>query len=85
MESIISADFLQLHVGIHQRVPIPQSYVVDGCLVGLDCFEREVLFGRERLRRDLMEIVGLLGQRDVSLDVGPLQFQFVRFDEYALE
>src|SRR5262245_59475054 len=85
MEFIISADFLQLYVGIHQRLPIPQPYVVDGCLVGLDCLEREVLFGRERLRRDLMEIVGLLGQRDVALDVRPLQFQLVRFYEYGLE
>ena len=85
MELVVGADLLQLHVGIHQRLPVPQPYIVDGCLVGLECLEGEVLFGGERLRRDLMEIVGLLGQRDVAFDVGLLQLQLVWFDEHALE
>ena len=85
MEFVIGADFLQLHVGIHQRMPVPQPYVVDGCLVGLECLEGKVLFGRERFRCDLMEIVGQLGQRDVALDVGLLQLQLAWFDEHALE
>src|SRR5215472_10280875 len=70
---------------IHQRLPVPQPYIVDSRLVGLECLESKVLFGGKRLRRDLMEIVRLLGQRDVALDVGLLQLQLVRFDEEVLE
>src|SRR5262249_58768892 len=75
----------QWTVGIDQGLPIPQPYIVNGCLVGLDCLESEVLFGRERLHCDLLKIVCLLGQRDVALDVGPLQLQLIRSDEHALE
>ena len=85
MELVVGADLLQLRVGIHQRLPVPQPDVVDGRLVGLERLEGEVLFGGEGLRRDLTEIVSLLGQRDVALDVGLLQLQLVRFDEHALE
>jgi hypothetical protein len=62
-----------------------QSYIVNGRLVGLERLEREVLFGRERLGRDLMKIVRLLSQRDVAFDVRLLSMQLVRFDEDALE
>ena len=85
MELVVGADLLQLHVGVHQRLPVPQPDIVDGCLVGLECLEGEVLFGGERLRRDLTEIVGVLGQRDVAFDVRLFQLQLVWFDEQALE
>src|SRR6516225_1166747 len=81
MELIVGADLLQLRVGVHQRLPVPQPYIVDSRLVGLECLESKVLFGGKRLCRDLMEIVRLLRQRDVALDVGLLQLQLVRFDE----
>jgi hypothetical protein len=72
MELVVGADLLQLSVGIYQRLPVPQPYVVDGRLVSLKCLGGKVLFGGERFRRDLMEIVCSLGQRDVAFDEGSL-------------
>src|SRR3974390_3334979 len=85
MELVIGADFLQLHIGVHQRMPVPQPYVVDGCLVSFESLEGKILFGRERFRRNLMKIVGQLGQCDVALDVRLFQLQLIWFDENALE
>src|SRR6516164_10833973 len=85
MELVVSADLLQLDVGIHQRLPVPQPYIVDGGFVRLKCFEGKVLFGGKRLYRDLTEIVGLLGERYIPLDVGLLQLQLARLHKHALE
>jgi hypothetical protein len=85
LEFVVGTDFLQLHVCIHQRLPVPQPYIVDGRLVGLECLEGEVPIGREGFRRNLTEIVSLLGQRNVAFDVGLLQLQLIWFDEHTLE
>ena len=85
MELVVGPNLLQLSVGIHQRLPVPQPDIVDGRLVGLERLEGEILFHREGFDRDLMEIVGLLGEVDVALDVGLLQLQLVGFDEHDLK
>ena len=85
MELVVGPNFLQLTVGIHQRLPVPQPNVVNGRLVGLERLESETLFDREGFDRDLMEIIRLLGEVDVPLDVGLLQLQFVRFHEHELK
>src|SRR5262249_40217773 len=85
MKFVISTDFLQLLVGIHQWMPVPQAYVIDGCLVGLERLEGKVLFAGEGFRCNLMKVVRQLGQRDVALDVGLLQLQLIWFDEHAIE
>ena len=80
MEFVIGADLLQLGVGIRQGQPIPQPDIFDGRLVGLQRLEGESLLGGKRLGRNLIEIVGLPGKRDVAFDVGLLELQLGRSD-----
>ena len=49
MELVVGPDLLQLSVGVHQRLPVPQPDVVDGRAVVLERLEGEVLFRRERV------------------------------------
>ncbi len=53
IELVIGPDLLQLRVGIHQRLPVPQPDVVDGRAVVLERLERQSLLRREGLDRDL--------------------------------
>ena len=43
MEFIVSADFLQLRLGIHQRLPIPEPDIPDGRFVALQCLKGKIL------------------------------------------
>jgi hypothetical protein len=47
MKAVIGPDLLQLRIGIHQRLPVPQPDVVDRRLVGLQGLDGEVLLRRE--------------------------------------
>ncbi len=85
MEFVVGADLLQLGVGIRQGQPIPQPDIFDRRLVGLQRLEGKLLLGSERLGCDLIEIVGLPGERDVALDVGLFQLQLGWFDEKVPE
>ena len=81
MEFVVSADLLQLRVGVRQGQPVPQPDILDCRLVGVERLEGKLLFGGKRLGCDLIEIVCLPGERDVAFDVGLLQFQLAWFDE----
>ena len=85
IEFIVGADFLQLRVGIRQGQPIPQPDIVDGRLVGLQRLEGKPLFGGKWPGFDLIEIVGLSGERDIALDIWLLQLQLGRLDEKVPE
>ena len=81
MEFVVGADLLQLRVGVRQRLPVPQPDILDCRLVGFERLEGKLLFGSKRLGCDLIEIVCLPGERDVSFNVGLLQLQLAWFDE----
>ena len=72
-EFVVGPDFLQLCVGIHQRLHIPQADVVDGRAIGLKRGEIQPLLGRKRFDFDPRKAVGLSSQRDIVLDIGRLQ------------
>ena len=74
-----------MRVSIHQRLPVPQPDIVDGCPVGLERFVGQILRGWKRSHLDVMQVIGHLRQRDVVLNIGPLPLQLVGFDEDALE
>ena len=48
VELVVGADFLQLGVCVHQRLPVPEPDVVDGRPVVLKRLEGKRLFRRER-------------------------------------
>ena len=82
---VVGAYFLQLGIGVHQRLPVPEPDIVNRGLVGLESLESEVLFGGKWFCADLAEIVGLPGEGDVVLDVWLLALQLVGLDHQALE
>ena len=84
-EFVIGPDLLELGVGVHQRLPVPQPDVVDGRAVGLERGEAQPFLGRERLHRDLLQVVGLPRQGDVALDIGRLELQLARLHGEAIE
>ena len=72
-ELVVGPDLLQLSIGRQERQLIPQPDIVDRRLIGLERGGREVLLDRKRSGGDVMEIVGLSGERNVLLEVGPLE------------
>src|SRR5437899_788984 len=44
MEFVVSADLLQLRVGVRQGQPVPQPDILDGRLVGVERLEGKLLF-----------------------------------------
>ena len=84
-ELVVGADLLQLRVGVHERLPVPQPNVVDRSGVVLQRLESQPLFRGEWFHRDLDEVVRFPRQGDVPLNVRRLQLQLARLDEEALE
>src|SRR5262249_18822372 len=77
VELVICADLLQLGVGSHQRLPIPQPNVVDRRAVALKRLECQSLFRWEGFDRDMAKVIGLLGKANVVPKEGGLQLQFI--------
>ena len=84
-ELVVGPDLLELGIGVHQRLPVPQADVVDGRAVGLERGEAQPFLDRERFHRDLLQVVGLPRQGDVARDIGRLQLQLARLHVEALE
>src|SRR5262249_29725034 len=85
VEAIIGPDLLYLAVGVHQRLPVPQTNVVDGRAIGVEGLRVEALLDREWLHRDLMKVIGLLRERDVVLQIWRSQQQLVWLHVTALK
>ena len=46
-EFVVGPDLLELRVGVHQRLPVPQADVVDGRAVGLERGEAQPFLRRK--------------------------------------
>ena len=83
-EHVVRAQLLQLAVARHQGVGIPQADVGERGLVVLELLRRQWGLGRQRLLRDVVELVGALRGGQVAGDVLALLGELIRVDDERL-
>ena len=84
LECVVAADLLQLPEGLLERLPIPETDVVDRVPVRLDRRHVEGGAGLVGTHLDRSQAEGLPCERDVAPEIGLLERQLVRQHDEAL-